>query len=154
MWNSRPEERLREWRHFRNKINKLSLEQAITETSHLWSYAPYVTHYLSPDLVDEWPDPWTLVYENYYCDLAKALGMLYTLYLSTHYTQQNLNMELRIYKNTDDNDIVNTVWVSQGKYILNLIYDTVVNKNSINQSYILKHKYTIQDLRLNLQQEE
>jgi len=154
MWNSRPEERLQEWRRFRININKLPLEQAIKETVHLWSYAPYVTHYLVPDLPDEWPDPWTLVYENYYCDLAKALGMLYTLYLSSHYIEQDLKMELRIYKNTNDNDIVNTVWVNQGKYILNLIYDTVVNKNSIDQSFILKHKYTIQDLKLNLQQEE
>jgi hypothetical protein len=150
MWNLKPEERLQEWRLFRNNLTNLALDQAIVSVAHLWSYAPYVTHYLAADLVDDWPDPWSLVNDNYYCDLAKSLGMLYTLYLSGHYNNSIDNLELRIYRDLDQHDIVNTVWVNQGKYILNLKFDEIVNKTSITDNYVLKYCYTVKDLKLDL----
>jgi hypothetical protein len=150
MWNFKPEERLQEWRAFRNQIGSQDLSTAISQTSKLWSYAPYVTHYLSPDLKEEWPDPWTLLHENMYCDLAKSLGMLYTLYLCDHYNNGLDNLEIRIYKDTANHDVLNTVWVNQGKYILNLIFDDVVNKTSITENLVLKYRYTVEDLNLNL----
>lgn len=150
MWNLKPEERLQEWRLFRNNLTNLKLDQAIASVAHLWSYAPYVTHYLAADLVDDWPDPWSLVNDNYYCDLAKSLGMLYTLYLSGHYNNSIDNLELRIYRDLDQHDIVNTVWVNQGKYILNLKFDEIVNKTSITDNYVLKYCYTVKDLKLDL----
>lgn len=148
MWNLRPEERLREWRSFRNSLEELELETAVKKVVHLWSYAPYVTHYLAADLVEEWPDPWTLVHENYYCDLAKALGMLYTLYLSSHWNNTITELEIRVYKDSEQHDILNTVWANRGKYILNLTFDSVVNKNLVDEKYKLKHRYTVQDLKL------
>jgi hypothetical protein len=150
MWNLKPEERLHEWRCFRTKLGDLSVDLALKETCHLWSYAPYVTHYLLPDLKDEWPDPWTLVHENMYCDLAKALGMLYTVYLSPHYNHGITNPEIRIYKDIENHDVYNVVWTNRGKYILNLMFDTVVNKTSITENLVLKYKYTVEDLNLNL----
>jgi hypothetical protein len=150
MWNSRPEERLHEWRLFRNQISKESLESAVKQTNHLWSYAPYVTHYLCPDLVEEWPDPWILVHENLYCDLAKALGMLYTLYLCDHYNNGLDNLEIRVYKDQTNHDVYNIVWVNSGKYILNFAFDTVVNKASITENIVLKYRYTVKDLKLDL----
>lgn len=150
MWNLKPEERLREWRGFRLNIGQKPLESALEDTSRLWSYAPYVTHYLSADLTEEWPDPWTLVHENYYCDLAKALGMFYTLYLSDHYNKTIDNLEIRIYKNQSTHDVLHTVWINRGKYILNLIFDTVVNKNLVDENFTLKYKYNVNDLGLDL----
>jgi hypothetical protein len=150
MWNLKPEERLREWRAFRSDCNNKTLDLMLADVSKLWSYAPYVTHYLSPDLLEEWPDPWMLVHENYYCDLAKALGMFYTIYLTDHYQKTVDSLEIRIYKNRDTHDTVNTVWVNRGKYILNLIFDTVVNKNLVDENFVLKYKYNINDLSLDL----
>jgi hypothetical protein len=150
MWNLKPEERLREWLSFRKKISSLDLDTAIAETVRLWSFAPYVTHYLAADLFDEWPDPWTLVHENMYCDLAKSLGMFYTLYLSDHYQRTITDLELGIYKNTLTHDVVNTVWVNGGKYILNLEFNTIVNKTSIDKTFVQRHRYTVENLKLNL----
>lgn len=150
MWNLKPEERLHEWRAFRNNLGNLSLDSAVKETCHLWSYAPYVTHYLHPDLKEEWPDPWTLVHENMYCDLAKSLGMLYTLYLCPHYNNGIDNLEIRVYKDIENHDVFNTVWANQGKYILNLMFDDVVNKTSITENLVLKYRYTVKDLNLDL----
>lgn len=150
MWNLRPEERLHEWRSFRNQLGQLDLDQAIDRTQHLWSYAPYVTHYLAADLTSEWPDPWNLIHDNIYCDLAKSLGMLYTLYLCPHWANGIDQLEIRIYRDTDCHDIANIVWVNSGKYILNLKFDSVVNKSSITKNYILKHSYSVKDLKLDL----
>lgn len=150
MWNLNPSDRLHEWKEFRDQIGKLDIEQAVRNTNHLWCYAPYVTHYLDSANHNEWPDPWSLLHENYYCDLAKSLGMLYTLYLCRHYRNGIDNLELRIYKNPTNRDVFNTVWVNSGKYILNLEFDSVVNKTLLDENLILTHNYSIEDLKLNL----
>lgn len=150
MWNLRPDERLREWRAFRDKLSDQRLEQACSATSHLWSYAPFVGHYLDADKnssLVSWPDPWTLLYENTYCDLAKSLGMLYTLYLSSH---KPVDIELKIYQTADTREWVNLVWLSDGKYILNLAYDEVVNKKYLKRDLHLIYQYTPGDLGLDL----
>lgn len=150
MWNLRPDERLREWKSFRDQIGQLPLDQACQQVTHLWSYAPYVTYYLDPDKsvsTAPWPDPWTLLYENYYCDVAKSLGMLYTLYLSRHKPQ---DIKLDIYLDTSDRQIYNLVSLEQGKYILNFLFDEIVNNKQLPSTLVLKHCYNAQDLNLDL----
>lgn len=148
MWTSKPDERLREWQAFRKKIGSLPLKHACTETLHLWGYAPYVNHYLDPvGGTAHWPDPWTLLYENYYCDLAKSLGMLYTLYLSDH---KPLDIELIIATDYENHQGYNLVSLSKGKYILNFVFDTIVNKKQLPKTLKINYTYTAQDLKLDL----
>lgn len=146
MWNLKPEERLREWKAFRRSLSTQSLDEACKNVAHLWSYAPYVNHYLDPDKqtsVAPWPDPWTLIHENYYCDLAKALGMLYTLYLSDHLIN---DLELLVGYNHKTREPCNLVCLAQRKYILNLEFDTVVN--NIPEEFEVRYRYTPDDLDL------
>lgn len=150
MWLLDPNERLHDWKEFRKNIGEVDVEQAVKDTCHLWSYAPFVNYYLSADNTSEWPDPWTLLYENYYCDIAKTLGMLYTLYLSSHYGKNIADLEIKIFKDKDNKDVFNTLWVDQGKYILNFVYDTVVNKTLFDENLILMHRYSVKDLELDL----
>lgn len=150
MWTLNPSERLREWQNFRIEIGQLPIAQACSNTTHLWSYAPYVTHYLDPNRANSlvtWPDPWTLLQENYYCDLAKSVGMLYTLYLSTH---QPTDIQLCIYNDRANTDIYNVVQLDQGKYVLNFEFDTVVSKDQLPTTLDLKYQYTASDLGLTL----
>lgn len=130
MWNLRPDERLRFWREFRESIDQKSLDQAIEDVNHLWSYAPMVNHYLTTDQIDEWPNPWELLYENHYCDLAKSLGIVYTLYL----TKFKPNIEIRIYNEPSTKEQYNLVYVDDGKYVLNYIHDEIVNKTQLPSS--------------------
>lgn len=148
MWNLNPDDRLREWKSFRNQIGQLPINEACSKVTHLWSYAPYVSHYLDPNQESSlvsWPDPWTLLYNNYYCDIAKSLGMLYTLYLSDH---KKYNIELLICLDTKSREPYNIVSVDNGEYILNLEFDSVVNKQQIPTTFITKHKYNAIDLKL------
>jgi len=149
MWMLRPEERLREWMTFRNQLDDLPLEEACERTSHLWSYAPFVTHYLDSNKdtsLVSWPDPWVLLYDNYYCGIAKSLGMLYTLYLSKHRPE---DITLDICKDKQTKEMHNLVILGRGKYILNFEFDTVVNKKQIPALDVI-HSYTAKDLNIDL----
>lgn len=144
MWNELPSDRLRWWHGFRLTLDQLSLTEAVQKTNHLWSYCPYQKYYLLYDQVSDWPGPWELIYDNVYCDIAKCLGIVYTLYLTKH---QPI-IEIRQYNDMSTNILYNLVLVDRGKYVLNLEYDTIVNKKQIDSSFKLKHKITIKDLKL------
>lgn len=143
-----PYDRLRLWQDFRHQISAMTVEEAVKATEHLWSYAPYQKYYLTLDEVKNWPGPWELVFENYYCNLAICLGMLYTLYLSEHKPQ----LEIRVYIDPDSMAQYNLLFVEQGKYVLNMEHDTVVNKAHVDKTLKLKKTISIMDLGLELLQ--
>ena len=146
MWNLSPDDQLDHWRDFRRELDSLPFEQALQRCSHLWSYAPFVPRHLKPDWVESWPNPWELLAENRYCDLAKALGMLYTLYLTSHGDQ--LDIEIRIYQDPQSGERYNLVWIDQGKYVLNSEDAWVLNKTHITASYKLLFDISSSELKL------
>ena len=84
MFQLKTEDRLRAWREFRYSIGRLPLDQALQQTVELWSRAPFIPYHLDAKDRMSWPDPWQLVDENIYCDLAKALGIMYTMLSLIH----------------------------------------------------------------------
>jgi hypothetical protein len=146
MWNLTPTERLRFWQNFRSDVSQLGKDQAICQIEHLWSYCPYVRYYLTTDNTENWPGPWELIYDNEYCDLAIALGIVYTYYLSDH--GKDSQIEIKIYKNRSTGEQCNTVFIDDGKYVLNLVHDTVVNKTHIDSNLQLVRTITSDELRL------
>lgn len=143
-----PYDRLRLWQDFRHRISALPLEAAVKATEHMWSYAPYQKYYLTLDEVKNWPGPWELIFENYYCNLAIALGMLYTLYLSEHKPQ----VEIQVYIDPSSMAQYNLLFVEQGKYVLNMEHDAVLNKTQVSSSLKLKKTISVEDLGLELLQ--
>ena len=139
-------ERLARWKQFREEINKLSLIDAIQETQYFWQKCPFTPFYLDIENPNNWPDPWQLITENFYCDIAKALGIVYTLHLSNHSTV--INPEIRVYYNYKTRYSYCIAWFDDGKYIVNLTEDTVVNKEHLDQELKLKHRFTAKDLKL------
>lgn len=145
-WNLRVNDRLTYWKDFRHKLSDLAYEKAVVELNNLWSTAPFVTFYLSPDSTADWPDPWTLIAENYYCDVAKALGIIYTIYFTGHKCN---NIELRVYYDYDTKTRYNVAWLNQGKYILNFYPYEIVNTKQIEETKLqLLYRYTAKDLQL------
>lgn len=145
MWNLRSDQRLNEWKRFRTSLNDLDLSSAVSATAHLWSYAPFVGHYLDPAKPEDWPDPWQLLDENYYCDLAKALGMLYTISLSKH--GENTDLELQIVTDKNNN-YSHLVYIDQGKYVINYWHDEVVNNTQVDNELQLRYSYTAAELKV------
>ena len=146
MFKLKPSDRLDRWKSFRFSLNEFSIGKAIELTNELWAACPFTPFYLDPESPDSWPDPWTLLEENYYCDLAKVLGIIYTLHLCDH--GKNLQPELRIYTNTKTRHTYHIAYLCDGKYVLNLIEGEILNKEHINQEFKLKHRYTAADLKL------
>ena len=145
-WNIRTDEQLAQWANFRNTISGLPLEDAVNELSVLWSTAPIVNYNLDPADSVNWPNPWELLAENCWCDVAKALGIMYTLYFTSH---KDVEIELRSYFNLAEKVRYNVVWVDNGKYIINYYPYEIVNTAYIEEKELkLLNRYTPADLGL------
>ena len=148
MWKLSPGERIAHWKNFRKSLDTMPIDTAILAVAEFWQSCPYVAYYLDPDTPDQWPTPWELILENYYCDLAKALGIVYTIHFSQHSTNLNLNPQIHIYNDTESGYVYNLSVFAQGKYVVNFIDNTVVNIESINKKLKLKHCYNGKELKL------
>lgn len=140
------EGRLRAWRDFRKTLDSLTLEQATESVAEFWHRCPFVPYNLDPDCPESWPTPWEMISKNYYCDLAKAVGMLYTLYFTAH--GSDLDAEIRVYVDSGTDYEYNLAFLSQGKYVLNFRDASVVNIESLNKNLVLKHRYSSKELKL------
>jgi hypothetical protein len=120
MWQQTFDARLASWNQLRDHCQTLPLESALTTINQWWGNSPWQPYYLHWDDQPNWPDPWQLLSDNVYCDLARALGIVYTISIIDR-------------KDTDPTELVlteegyNLVLVAKEKYILNWKPDTVVN---------------------------
>ena len=122
MWPKTFDQRLNDWYNLRNFAKTQPIEQALSTIAGWWSLSPWQPYYLHWDDHATWPDPWQLLNDNVYCDLAKALGILYTITLLDRADMAPADLIL-----TEDER--NLVQVGKTKYILNWNADTVVNRN-------------------------
>jgi hypothetical protein len=122
MWPATFAQRLKSWNNLRDRAQTLPIEQALKDINLWWFDAPWRPYYLHWDDQPNWPDPWQLFSDNHYCDLARALGILYTI---TLLDRADLGDATLILTTTGDN----LVLVGKSKYILNWDQDTIVNTN-------------------------
>ena len=113
--------RLRSWYDLRKNLQDADIKTQCIETDKFWQFAPLVNHYLHPHDIENWPGPWDLIAENTYCEVARGLGMIYTLML-LGITDIDFCQALN-----DNKEDVNLVLVDHAKYVLNYWPDTVVN---------------------------
>jgi hypothetical protein len=123
--------RLRSWSRLRDELLKSTLEKICVDVDKFWQRVPTQNHYLHPDFIKDWPDPWQLLFDNTFCNYSRALGMIYTLLLLG-----TKNIELVEAKDDNSNEVV-LVLVDNAKYVLNYWPDTVVN-NDINDFVITR----------------
>lgn len=132
IFQSTYESRLQDWFQLRQSIAASSLQDQCVAIDKWWQKAPLVNHYLHPHDIENWPNPWELLSENIYCDVARALGMCYTLLLL------GINdIDLVLAKDDNNEDVV-LVLVANAKYILNYWPDTVLNNNLSDFSVLEK----------------
>ena len=146
MWTLRSDDRLAEWKLFRKNIGNLSFDDAVSKTVHLWSYAPFVAHYLDHCDTSVWPTPWELVANNTYDDMAKALGMIYTLFLSAHGSHHSF--ALINVKASSTLEHYSLVSIDNGKFILNYSFDEVARKETLSSDIEIIQTYSDLDLQL------
>ena len=120
IWPASFASRLESWNQLRNRCQPLPIHHALEEINSWWFQTPWKPYYLHWDDQLMWPDPWQLLSDNVYCDLARALGILYTISLLDRADMADAELVL-----TEDGD--NLVQVAKEKYILNWNPDSVVN---------------------------
>lgn len=145
VWSSSPHDRLIIWRDFRDNISTLPKDQAILNTAKYWSTAPIASQYLSMDLIRDWPDPWTLIHDNYYDDISITLGMVYTLALAN---DQFDDFEIQMLVNNSTGEVFHTAWFENGRYIVNYEYGEVVTLDEIHRDLTARYKYSYADLKI------
>ena len=146
MWKLETSERIARWRDFRRSLDDLPLADAIQDVAEFWHTCPFQPYYLDPADPESWPTAWDLISENYYCDLAKALGMLYTICLTQHGSA--LAAEIHIYNDPETGYVYNLPVLAQGKYVINFIDNKIVNIESIDKKLKLKRLYSSTELKL------
>ena len=123
IWPAAFAARLDRWNQLRNQVQDLPIESALTKINQWWFRAPWVPYHLHWDDQATWPDPWQLLSDNMYCDLARGLGILYTITMLDRADMTPASLVL-----TQEGH--NLVLLPNEKYILNWEPDTVVNTNS------------------------
>ena len=140
MWPATFEQRLHAWGVLRETVQHASVEQLLADINTWWFHAPWRAYHLHWDDQDVWPDPWELLSDNIYCDLARGLGILYTITLLDRQDLQDSVLA--------ESDQGNLVLVQDKKYILNWDSQQVLN---INPGQITaQHSVTQQQLKQQL----
>jgi len=136
MWPANFADRLTAWANLRTECQTLDLESALNKINIWWGDTPWRPYYLHWDDQPTWPDPWQLLSDDVYCDLARGLGILYTISLLDRKDLADAELIL-----TEEGD--NLVQVAQGKYILNWKKDLVVNNKQKLKSIRSLKQYQI-----------
>lgn len=122
MWAKTFGDRLANWNLLRDQCQTLPVESALNQINRWWFRAPWRPYYLHWDDQVAWPDPWQLLSDDIYCEVARGLGILYTISLLDRADIAPVQLIL-----TETGH--NLVLVEKSKYILNWAPDTVVNNN-------------------------
>jgi hypothetical protein len=131
IWPATFAARLESWNLLRDHCQNLSAQSALEHINAWWFRAPWRPYYLHWDDQATWPDPWQLLSDDIYCELARGLGILYTITLLERPDLAPASLILT-------QDDVNLVQVAKEKYILNWAADTVVNTI---QAVTIKRQY-------------
>jgi hypothetical protein len=120
MWHKDFANRLESWAELRTQNQELPLEIALQNINDYWQESPWQPYYLHWDDQPNWPDPWQLLSDNLFCDLARGLGILYTVSMLEH-------KDLVLYELILAEDGRNLVLVNKSKYTLNWEGSVLVN---------------------------
>lgn len=123
MWPTDFESRLRDWKDLRDRCGCLhDLQDRLATINDWWFRAPTVNHSLHWDRWQDWPNAWQLLHDDIYCDLARGLGMLYTVMM--------LDPRDDIAITLVQCDLGNLVLIEHGKYIMNWCPGDLLNIQS------------------------
>jgi hypothetical protein len=131
MWPQTFDARLSSWTFLREQCQDLPIESALARINDWWFRTPWRPYYLHWDDQNSWPDPWQLLSDNVYCEVARGLGILYTITLLDRADMAPAHLVL-----TDAGR--NLVLVAKEKYILNWDAGNIVNTiqaETIQQQY-------------------
>lgn len=124
MFDKKYDERLVAWVDFRNQLE--TSDTPFKDVLEFYNRAPLVKIQVDPYDQETWLDPWTLLYENKYCEFSLLLGIFYTLALTTRFSESTFEIHICTNKNK-----------SEVKYLL-FVDNNVIGYT--NNQVLLKHE--------------
>jgi hypothetical protein len=121
-------DRLAEWKRFRNLIQHSV--NPLDDCVLYWSKAPFVSPYIDPFEPEKWPDPWKLILDGKYDNLAIALGMLYTLQLTQRFMESVFEIHMSI--NPFDKEHIFPLVIDH-QWVLNADYGAVARADVLEK---------------------
>jgi len=84
------ESRLVVWSEFRSSLEKS--KTPLQDVVNFYNKIELSSQRYDPWDEDNWPTPWTLIFENKYCAFTLALGMCYSLKLMDRYADTEIKL--------------------------------------------------------------
>jgi len=134
------EERLQQWNRLREICSTLPLDECLLNINQWWFQTAWCPYHLHWDDWRDWPDPWQLLSDNIYCDVARGLGIMYTITMLDRADLQDSQLV--------EEDQRNLVLVNKRKYILNYSHDDILN--TYLESGKIRRELTQQQLKQKL----
>ncbi len=131
VWQMSSDQRLKEWRVFRNEILEIDDDIKVLKlVADWWKLAPISTRAI--DVYDDstWPNPWDLIHKGELDENAIALGMCYTLQLI------DWPCTLQLIQDNEQNEIKLIILVDD-EHVLNYTYNEVIDNTTISHCSII-----------------
>ena len=120
MFDLHGNERLIKWKQFRDSI-ELS-NSPLEDVANFWSHAPFVSPYLPSSNPASWPDPWQLIANGRFDELAIVIGMLYTIKLTQRFIDSKC--EIHMTMPSKEKDPIYML-IIDNQHVINFEYKTV-----------------------------
>lgn len=131
VWQLNPDERLKEWRSFRNSLCEQDLKQQLEQVVDWWKNTPLGSRQLDIYDATEWNDPWELLHKGDFDENSIALGMAYSLQLI------DVDTQLLLVQNRK-NHTLNLIVLVDEQYILNYTYGSIDKVDVLEDCEILQ----------------
>jgi len=141
MFNLKYEDRLSAWKSFRNGLE--TAKDPIQDVINLYNTAPIVSIHIDPYDRFTWPDPWTLIYENSYCEFATILGKAYTLQLTERFSQKQFEIHTCI--DREKSELMHLLLVDNA--VIGFDRSKAVKASSLPEHLVIDNKYQLLQLR-------
>lgn len=127
MFDLHSTEKIRAWKEFRDSLEQVL--DPLNEVALFWSKAPFVNRYLVNIPPSNWPDPWKLIVDGKFDDLAIALGMCYTLKLTKRFTDHRFEIHTSVLNNE-----LKYILIVDNEFVLNWDHRAVAKLETIPQT--------------------
>ena len=138
VWQLKPDERLKEWRAFRNDAKQKDIEDILLDVIEWWKYTPVSSRVIDAYDNTDWPDPWQLLHKGDFDENSIALGMGYTLHLMGY------PCDILLIQNRE-NHLLKLIVLVDKTHILNYTYGNI-DKITVLDSCEVLSQYNTKDM--------
>lgn len=142
--NTSPDDRIIEWRKFRDSIQSFSENQQLAKTLEFWSSCPVVQFYIDFDNPITWPTPWEIIHNGNMCDVGLVICMMHTL-INLEKTNWPANRFLISVIKDLEHQSYKTILIIDGSKVLNFETNKISKMDDIRSTCVFLDTIVFKD---------